>query len=166
MLGTLHLANNEDLAELPSGLFDGLRSLRALDLRHTSIKNITSATFRGMPHLASIDLSYANISDPVRKGTFAQNTELKYVSLAGNSFGDIEAGAFGDSIGHVWLTGTGLTCAAATPLGSADCIDGGSCSAFFGVSWLGDGWCDSSWDPKYDTADCLWDGGDCTDGAR
>lgn len=88
------------------------------------------------------------------------------MSLAYNHIWMAEAGAFGKSLEHIWLTGNNLTCSViegvdgALPSG-AGCTDEGECSARGGVSWIGDGFCDEPFDSRYNTAGCLWDGGDC-----
>ena len=161
-LVTLSLNHNQ-LTEIPTGLFNRLTSLRGLSVHNNRIINITSETFRGLKLATGIDVSSNNISHPTRAGTFA-NPDLAYVSLAHNAIGSVEAGAFGMSLEHVWLTGSELGCtdladSGALPSG-ADCTDEGVCGSDFGVSALGNGYCDD-WDPLYNTAGCLFDGGDC-----
>ena len=95
------------------------------------------------------------------------NPDLAFVSLAQNpTLGSVEAGAFGESLEHVWLTGSNLTCAqlagtdGALPQ-EAGCADEGVCGAVWGVAVVGDGICNEGTDRRYNTAGCLWDGGDC-----
>ena len=156
------------LAELPPGLFDNLRKLRGLALQNNDIRSLPSETFRGLKHVVSIDLASNNISHPISAGTFT-NSDLRFVSLAHNpNIRSVEAGAFGGSFENVWLTGCNLTCAGLArkdgvlPRG-AGCIDQEVCGANRGVAPLGSGRCSESDDPLYNTAECLWDGGDCED---
>ena len=161
------LMGHNRLEELPPGLFDALGRLRSLDLRGNRLRHLPSETFRGLQRVTAIDVSANNISHPgIGAGTFA-NPDLAFVSLAHNpTLRSVEAGAFGESLEHVWLTGSNLTCAwlagadGALPR-EAGCADEGVCGAVFGVSVLGGGLCDEKWDLRYNTAECLWDGGDC-----
>lgn len=163
---TIRLDRNK-IAELPPGLFDALGRLRSLDLHGNRLRHLPSETFRGLQRVTGIDVSANNISHPgIGAGTFA-NPDLAFVSLAHNpTLRSVEAGAFGESLEHVWLTGSNLTCArlagadGALPPG-AGCADEGVCGAVWGVSSHGNGVCDEKWDPRYNTAECLWDGGDC-----
>ena len=41
------------------------------------------------------------------------------------------------------------------------CANEGVCGGEKGVVWLGNGVCDEEYDLRYNTAECLWDGGDC-----
>ena len=162
----LFMSHNR-LEELPPGLFDALGRLRGLDLRSNRLRHLPSETFRGLQRVTGIDVSANNISHPgIGAGTFA-NPDLAFVSLAHNpTLRSVEAGAFGESLEHVWLTGSNLTCArlagadGALPSG-AGCADEGVCGAVWGVAPLGNGFCDEKFDPRYNTAECLWDGGDC-----
>ena len=165
----MHLfLNHNDLNALPEGLFDKLGLLKSLALQRNRLTNITTEAFRGLKHLIALDLSANNISHPIRSGTFVHSKGLAYVSLAFNEqVQSIEPGAFGKSLEHIWLTGcSNLTCAAlertdgALPR-QASCTDKGSCDGVYGVASIGTGLCDEKFDPVYNTAECLWDGGEC-----
>ena len=87
---------------------------------------------------------------------------------AHNAIQSVDAGAFGKSLEHLWLTGTNLTCAGLASSGvfpnGAGCTDETVCRAKWGIGWIGNGDCDDGTivgDPLYSTAECLWDGGDC-----
>ena len=155
------------LEELPPGLFDALGRLRGLDLHGNRLRHLPSETFRGLQRVTGIDVSANNISHPgIGAGTFA-NPDLAFVSLAHNpTLRSVEAGAFGESLEHVWLTGSNLTCAGlasaagALPSG-AGCTDEGTCVSMWGLSDIGNGICDDFDDPLANSAECLWDGGDC-----
>ena len=163
-LGFFDMGNNR-FEELNPGVFDSLESLQGLDLHNNHLQRIPNGAFHVLESVISIDISANNISHSIGEGTFA-NPDLAFVSLAHNAIRSIEAGAFGKSLEHVWLTGTNLTCAGlagedgALPSG-AGCTDEGVCSAMWGVAALGDGWCDDAWEPLYNTAECQWDSGDC-----
>ena len=163
-LHSLYLDHNQ-LSVLPPGLFDSLAELRSLGLRNNRLRSLPSETFCGLTELTSVDLSSNNISHFIRAGTFA-NPDLRFVSLANNAVPYVEAGAFGKSLEHVWLTGNNLTCTGlvgvdgALPRG-AGCTDGGICGAIYGVASIGNGRCTANSDPLYSTVECLWDGGDC-----
>ena len=78
----------------------------------------------------------------------------------------MEAGAFGESLEHVWLTGSNLTCARLAGVSGvlpsmAGCTDEGVCGGVGGVSLLRIGVCYERVDPQYNTAECLWGGGGC-----
>ena len=68
------------------------------------------------------------------------------------------------------MTGSNLMCARLAGVGGvlpsgagmgAGCTDEGVCGAVFGVGPLGNGFCNDKSDPRYNTAACLWDWGEC-----
>jgi hypothetical protein len=153
------------LVDLPPGVFDALDDLWGLELGHNQIQSIPSTTFRGLKGVVNIDISANNVSHPIEVGTFA-NPNLRFVSLAHNAIRSVEAGAFGKSLEHVWLTGNNLTCVGLAGVdgalpSDAGCTDEGTCDALFGIAYFGDESCDVHVDPRYNTAECMWDGGDC-----
>ena len=78
----------------------------------------------------------------------------------------VEAGAFGEPLEHVWVTGNanatceGMERDGALPSG-AGCTDDGVCHSLLGTAAIGNGVCSDVIDPQGNSAECLWDGGDC-----
>ena len=161
---TYLVMSHNRLEELPPGLFDALSRLSFLDLHSNRLLHLPSDTFNGLKSATGIDVSANNISHPIGAGTFAL-PDLAFVSLAHNPIQSMEAGAFDGSLEHAWLTGSNLTCAGLARAGGlpsgAGCTDEGVCGAVFAVAPIGNGVCDERADPQYNTAECLWDGGDC-----
>ena len=160
----LFMSHNR-LEELPSGLFDNLDDLLGVGLHNNRLQNLPSDTFHGLHRAIGIDVAGNNISGTIGAGTFT-NPDLAFVSLAYNPVRSAEAGAFSEALEQVWLTGSNLTCARLAGVdralpSEAGCIEGEVCDAGFGVALFRNDVCNSAWDERYNTAVCLWDGGDC-----
>ena len=163
ILRSLALGDNE-LTEIPN--LDALvDSIHELDLHGNKLTQVTAADGLSKLQLVTgIDLSRNEISF-VEAGAL-RTKDLRFVSLSHNQLTRIESGAFGHSLDHVWLTANAnLTCAGAEGSGvlpsGAACIDDGWCDAKWGVANVGNGFCDETFDPLYNTEACLWDAGEC-----
>ncbi|KAM7356632.1 artichoke [Cochliomyia hominivorax] len=96
-LQNVHITGGEHLNRLESGLFDGLISLKNLDLSRNGINWIHLRALTRLPNLVSLKLSYNQISDVGMIGRIIKDLEnLKKMRLDHNIINIIEDGSFVD----------------------------------------------------------------------
>ncbi|XP_061390169.1 protein artichoke [Musca vetustissima] len=96
-LQNIHITGGENLNRLEAGLFDGLISLKNVDLSRNGINWIHLRAFARLPNLTSLKLSYNQISDVGMIGRIVKDLEnLKKLRLDHNIIGIIEDGSFVD----------------------------------------------------------------------
>ncbi|XP_037826410.1 protein artichoke [Lucilia sericata] len=96
-LQNIHLTGGEHLNRLENGLFDGLISLKNLDLSRNGISWIHLRALSRLPNLVSLKLSYNQISDVGMIGRIIKDLEnLKKLRLDHNIINIIEDGSFVD----------------------------------------------------------------------
>ena len=88
---------------------------------------------------------------------------LQRLALDDNRMLEFEPGAFDEVkyIDHVWIGGNAVNCSAVRSLlPKARCLE--ERCKIKRLSWIGNGFCERDLKPGVDTAQCAWDGGDCT----
>ncbi|TMW50717.1 hypothetical protein DOY81_004196 [Sarcophaga bullata] len=96
-LQNIHITGGEHLNRLENGLFDGLISLKNLDLSRNGINWIHLRALTRLPNLLSLKLSYNQISDVGMIGRIVKDLEnLKKLRLDHNIINIIEDGSFVD----------------------------------------------------------------------
>uniref|UniRef100_A0A1I8MPZ4 LRRCT domain-containing protein n=1 Tax=Musca domestica TaxID=7370 RepID=A0A1I8MPZ4_MUSDO len=96
-LQNIHITGGENLNRLEAGLFDGLISLKNVDLSRNGINWIHLRAFARLPNLVSLKLSYNQISDVGMIGRLVKDLEnLKKIRLDHNIINIIEDGSFVD----------------------------------------------------------------------
>ena len=146
---------------LREGAFGGLSVLLQLQLSANNISTIKPGAFRGLRSLEVLGLQN-NPLPVLRAGTFEGLRRLRLLFLDDcDRLREVESGAFADTprLEYVWVPGTALNCSRLVPQlpGDAACV-----SQHCDVErpdFIGDKWCDGG---EYDTAECAWDGGDCS----
>ncbi|XP_016997142.2 protein artichoke [Drosophila takahashii] len=93
----IHITGGVGLTRLEAGLFDGLISLKNLDLSHNGLNWIHLRALSRLPNLVSLKLSYNQISDVGMVGRIVKDLEhLKKLRLDHNLITVIEDGSFVD----------------------------------------------------------------------
>ncbi|TDG52829.1 hypothetical protein AWZ03_001062 [Drosophila navojoa] len=93
----IHITGGAGLTRLEAGLFDGLISLKSLDLSRNGINWIHLRAMTRLPNLVSLKLSYNQISDVGMIGRIVKDLEhLKKLRLDHNIINVIEDGSFVD----------------------------------------------------------------------
>ncbi|EDV52522.1 protein artichoke [Drosophila erecta] len=93
----IHITGGAGLTRLEAGLFDGLISLKNLDLSHNGLNWIHLRALSRLPNLVSLKLSYNQISDVGMVGRIVKDLEhLKKLRLDNNLITVIEDGSFVD----------------------------------------------------------------------
>ncbi|XP_013108530.2 protein artichoke [Stomoxys calcitrans] len=96
-LQNIHITGGENLNRLESGLFDGMISLKNIDLSRNGINWIHLRALARLPNLVSLKLSYNQISDVGMVGRVVKDLEnLKKLRLDHNIINIIEDGSFVD----------------------------------------------------------------------
>ena len=98
------------LTTLEAGAFEGLDSLKELNLYHNRLATLETGAFDGLPSLASIDLS-GNELALLEVGVFRALRSLTSLDLSFNELTVLEAGVFGDltNLDKLSLHGNPLT---------------------------------------------------------
>ncbi|ALC45109.1 CG5195 [Drosophila busckii] len=93
----IHIQGGSGLTRLEAGLFDGLISLKNLDLSRNALNWIHLRALSRLPNLLSLKLSYNQISDVGMIGRIVKDLEhLKKLRLDHNAINIIEDGSFVD----------------------------------------------------------------------
>ncbi|KAH8293544.1 hypothetical protein KR054_001394, partial [Drosophila jambulina] len=93
----IHITGGLGLTRLEAGLFDGLISLKNLDLSHNGLNWIHLRALSRLPNLVSLKLSHNQISDVGMVGRIVKDLEhLKKLRLDHNLISVIEDGSFVD----------------------------------------------------------------------
>ncbi|EDV40088.1 uncharacterized protein Dana_GF24129 [Drosophila ananassae] len=93
----IHITGGTGLTRLEAGLFDGLISLKNLDLSHNGLNWIHLRALSRLPNLVSLKLSHNQISDVGMVGRIVKDLEhLKKLRLDHNLITVIEDGSFVD----------------------------------------------------------------------
>ncbi|EDW34666.1 GL12775 [Drosophila persimilis] len=93
----IHITGGSGLTRLEAGLFDGLISLKNLDLSHNGLNWIHLRALTRLPNLVSLKLSHNQISDVGMIGRIVKDLEhLKKLRLDHNIINVIEDGSFVD----------------------------------------------------------------------
>ncbi|KAH8379889.1 hypothetical protein KR009_007825, partial [Drosophila setifemur] len=93
----IHITGGSGFTRLEAGLFDGLISLKNLDLSHNGLNWIHLRALSRLPNLVSLKLSYNQISDVGMVGRIVKDLEhLKKLRLDHNLISVIEDGSFVD----------------------------------------------------------------------
>ncbi|XP_017122249.1 protein artichoke [Drosophila elegans] len=93
----IHITGGGGLTRLEAGLFDGLISLKNLDLSHNGLNWIHLRALSRLPNLVSLKLSHNQISDVGMVGRIVKDLEhLKKLRLDHNLISVIEDGSFVD----------------------------------------------------------------------
>ncbi|KAH8410818.1 hypothetical protein KR222_011218 [Zaprionus bogoriensis] len=93
----IHITGGTGLTRLEAGLFDGLISLKNLDLSRNGLNWIHLRALSRLPNLVSLKLSYNQISDVGMIGRIVKDLEhLKKLRLDHNIINVIEDGSFVD----------------------------------------------------------------------
>ncbi|KAH8300423.1 hypothetical protein KR018_004929 [Drosophila ironensis] len=93
----IHITGGAGLTRLEAGLFDGLISLKNLDLSHNGLNWIHLRALSRLPNLVSLKLSHNQISDVGMVGRIVKDLEhLKKLRLDHNLITVIEDGSFVD----------------------------------------------------------------------
>ncbi|XP_037956336.1 protein artichoke [Teleopsis dalmanni] len=96
-LQNIHINGGPNLNRLESGLFDGLISLKNVDLSRNGISWIHLRALTRLPNLISLKLSYNQISDVGMVGRIIKDLEnLKKLRLDHNIINIVEDGSFVD----------------------------------------------------------------------
>ncbi|XP_075162124.1 artichoke [Haematobia irritans] len=96
-LQNIHITGGENLNRLESGLFDGLISLKNIDLSRNGINWIHLRALARLPNLVSLKLSHNQISDVGMVGRVVKDLEnLKKLRLDHNIINIVEDGSFVD----------------------------------------------------------------------
>eukprot|EP00439_Symbiodinium_sp_Y106_P000589 s4749_g1.t1 len=99
-LEVLDLSDNE-LSDLPPGLFRNLQKLTALSLAENALKVLPPGTFQGLQGLRRLDLHVAGLHE-LQQEAFRGLDSLGFLDLSQNSLCDLPDGSFG-SLRHLKL---------------------------------------------------------------
>ena len=75
--------NNNDLSELPDGVFEGVANLQYLRLYENDLSELPDSVFDGLSNLGTLHLA-RNALTALPDGVFEGLSSLEYLSLAGN----------------------------------------------------------------------------------
>ena len=87
------LLSDENITALAAGDFDGLTSLRGLDLGTNSLSTLPADVFDGLTALSSLYLNFNSLSS-LPAGVFDELTALTWLFLNNNSLSTLPAGVF------------------------------------------------------------------------
>lgn len=98
------VVTNSGLFVIDSTVFDGMKFLKVLDLKHNKVHQIMSSTFEDLETLSELDLSFNRI-ESVEDEAFNGLTKLYQLKLNDNLLSSIKADAFGglESLRELWL---------------------------------------------------------------
>ncbi|CAG2228504.1 unnamed protein product [Mytilus edulis] len=85
---TLILANNQ-IQDIPNGIFSSHGALEVLDLSHNSLTNLRSDSFKGLANLLRLNLNSNKLgknNKTLSKNCFKYLPKLRHLSLKGNTF--------------------------------------------------------------------------------
>ena len=166
---TLGLSRNF-ITTLSEGMFVGLPFLLNLQLEESNITKIEPGAFEPLAGLERLNLRINRLTAG-RSAIFSGLKSLRLLSLDSNGMRAVDADVFDDApnLEVLWVAGNFLNCTeiiATTEdvgtnnnAGAVQCVDVGSCDyTDKHFNTIGDDICSD----RYDTAECAWDGGDCS----